>query len=293
MATTFTNQATLRYNGSTVQSNVAVGAIEGVLSVAKNALTEQYTVGDTITYVVSIVNNSDAAVTGLTVTDDLGAYIFNTGIVQPLTYVDGAVQYYLDGVLQPEPAVTTTNGLVINGITVPANGSTVIVYSTAVNEYAPLDTDSTVMNTVTVTGTGVCDVTDAETISAVNTALLSIVKSVTPVPVAENGELTYTFQLQNTGNTAVTDTDNAVVSDTFDPILKNISVTLDGTALAAGVDYTYNEATGVFETLPGALNIPAATFTQDATSGAWTVIPGSATLVVCGTVGTICDMTAT
>ena len=293
MATTFTNQATLSYNGSTVQSNIAVGAIEGVLSVTKNALTEQYTVGDTITYVVSIINNSDASVTGLTVTDDLGAYIFNTGSVQPLTYVDGTVQYYLDGVLQTDPAVATTSGLVISGITVPANGSTMIVYSAMVNEYAPLDTDSAVMNTVTVTGTGVCDVTDAETIYAVNTALLSIVKSVTPVPVAENGELTYTFQLQNTGNTAVEDTDNAVISDTFDPILKNITVTLDGTALTAGTDYTYNETTGVFETLPGALTIPAATFTQDAVTGVCSVTPGSSTLIISGTVGTICDMTTT
>lgn len=293
MATIFTNQATLNYNGSTVRSNVAVGAIEGVLSVAKNALTDEYTVGDTITYVVSLINNSETTVTGLTVTDDLGAYIFNTGTVQPLTYVDGTVQYYLDGVLQADPAVTATNGLVINGISVPDGGNTVIVYSATVNEYAPLDTDSAVVNTVTVTGTGVCDVTDAETVSAVNTALLSMVKSVTPVPVAENGELTYTFQLQNSGNTAVTDADNAVVSDTFDPILNNISVTLDGTPLTAGADYTYNETTGVFETLPGVLTIPAATFTQDATSGAWTVTPGSATLVVSGTVGTICDMATT
>ena len=293
MATIFTNQATLNYNGSTVRSNVAVGAIEGVLSVAKNALTDEYTVGDTITYVVSLINNSETTVTGLTVTDDLGAYIFNTGTVQPLTYVDGTVQYYLDGVLQADPAVTATNGLVINGISVPDGGNTVIVYSAKVNEYAPLDTDSAVVNTVTVTGTGVCDVTDAETVSAVNTALLSMVKSVTPVPVAENGELTYTFQLQNSGNTAVEDTDDAVISDTFDPILNNISVTLDGTPLTAGADYTYNETTGVFETLPGVLTIPAATFTQDATSGAWTVTPGSATLVVSGTVGTICDMATT
>ena len=37
MATTFTNTATLSYNGETVQSNVAVGAIEGVLNVSINA----------------------------------------------------------------------------------------------------------------------------------------------------------------------------------------------------------------------------------------------------------------
>lgn len=290
MATTFTNQATLSYNGNTVQSNIAVGVIEGVLSVSKSALADEYRVGDTLTYVVSIVNNGETATTDLTITDDLGTYIFNTGTVQPLTYVDGSVQYYQDGKLQPDPAVSTANGLIISGVAVPADGNAAIIYSATVNEFAPLDTDAAIENTVTVTGTGICDVTAVETVEAVETALLSVIKSVTPIPVMENSELTYTFQLQNTGNTEVTAADNAVITDTFDPLLSDISVTLDGAALTADTDYTYNETTGVFETLPGAITIPAATFTQDAATGAWTVTPGSATLVVTGTVGTVCEL---
>lgn len=290
MATTFTNQATLSYNGNTVQSNIAVGVIKGVLSVSKNALADDYRVGDTLTYVVSIVNDGETAATDLTVTDNLGAYIFNTGTVQPLTYVDGSVQYYQDGALQPDPAVSTANGLVISGVTAPADGNTLILYSAVVNEFAPLDTNAVIENTVTVTGTDVCDVTATETVEAVETALLSVIKSVTPIPVAENSELTYTFQLQNTGNTEVTAADNAVIADTFAPLLRDISVTLDGAALTAGTDYTYDETTGVFETIPGAIVIPAAAFTQDAATGAWTVTPGSATLVVTGTVGTVCEL---
>ena len=91
MATTFTNQATLSYNGTQVLSNVAVGLLEGTLSVTKNAVAESYGEGDVLTYVVSIVNNSPAAVTGLTVSDDLGAYPFGTGTVQPLSYIAGSV----------------------------------------------------------------------------------------------------------------------------------------------------------------------------------------------------------
>ena len=287
MATTFTNQATLSYNGRTVQSNIAVGMIEGVLSVSKNATVDAYSVGDTLTYVVSIVNNGDTAAAGLTVTDDLGAYIFNTGTVQPLTYVNGSIQVYRDGALQPDPAVSTANGLVISDVTVPAGGNTLIIYQAEVNEFAPLDTDSSIENTVTVTGTDVNDVTATETVNAAETALLSVLKSVSPIPVAENSELTYTFQLQNTGNTAVTAADNAVITDTFDPLLSDISVTLDGEALTEGTDYSYNETTGEFATLNGAITIPAATFTQDAATGAWTVTPGSTTLVITGTVGSV------
>ena len=241
--------------------------------------------------VVSIINNGDAAVTGLTVTDDLGAYIFNTGTVQPLSYVVGSVQYYRNGVLQPDPAVATTAGLAISGISVPDNGNAVIIYQATVNEFAPLATAATIENTVTVTGTGISNVTDSETVTAVSEAMLSIIKSITPIPVAENGELSYTFQLQNSGNTAVSEADNAVISDTFDPALTDISVTLNGTALTETTDYTYDEATGVFATTAGTLSIPAATYEQDATTGEWTMTPGAATLIVTGTIGTISELT--
>lgn len=291
MATTFTNQATLSYNGNTVQSNVATGAVEGVLTVGKQAVSDEYTAGDTETYVISVINNSASDITGLTVTDDLGAYTFGTGTLQPLNYVDGTVQYYLNGAIQPTPsAVAGDNaGLVITGISVPAGGSAMLVYSATVNEYAPLSEGSTVTNTVTVTGTDICGAEAQETVSAISSAVLSLIKSVTPVPVAENGVLTYTFKLQNTGSAAVTADDDAVVSDTFAPVLTNISVTLDGAQLNP-TDYTYNEDTGVFSTVAGVITVPAAEFAQDPVTGVQTVVPGTAELVVSGSVGTICDM---
>lgn len=282
MATTFTNVATLSYNGEKVQSNVAVGLIEGTLSVTKYAVNEQYGEGDTLTYVVSIVNNSGEAISGLTVSDDLGAYAFGTGTVQPLTYVENSLQYYQNGVLQPDPAASTADGLVLSGISVPANGNSTIVYSAAVNSYAPLETGGAITNTVTVDSASISAVTAEESVAVTNAAQLSIVKSVTPIPVAENGELTYTFQLMNSGNTAVLDTENAIITDTFSPVLTGVSAALDGTALTSGVDYTYDEDTGVFTTANGVLSIPAATFTQDPVTGAWTTTPGSVTLTVTG-----------
>ena len=284
MATTFTNQAELSYNGVRTLSNIAVGMLEGVLSVTKNAVDQDYSAGDALTYVVSIVNNSGAAVTALTVTDDLGAYPFGTGTVQPLDYVAGSIQYYSNGALQAAPAVSTASGLVISGITVPANGSVMLVYDAVVNAYAPLETDASITNTVTVDGAGVNAVTAEESVAAISGAQLSVVKSVSPIPVSENGELTYTFQLLNSGNTAVLADDGAIVSDTFSPLLSNISVALDSAALTAVTDYTYNPTTGEFATSNGVIAIPAATYTQDPATGEWSSTPGSATLTVTGTV---------
>ena len=284
MATTFTNQAALSYNGVRTLSNIAVGMLEGALSVTKNAVDQEYSAGDTLTYVVSIVNNSGAAVTALTVTDDLGAYPFGTGTVQPLDYVAGSIQYYSNGVLQAAPAVSAASGLAISGISVPAGGSVMLVYDAVVNAYAPLETDAAINNTVTVDGTGVNAVTAEESVAAVSGAQLSVVKSVSPIPVSENGELTYTFQLINTGNTAVLGADNAVITDTFDPLLSDISAALDGAALTPAADYTYDRATGEFATTNGVITIPAATYTQDPETGEWSSTPGTATLIVTGTV---------
>lgn len=291
MATTFTNQAVLSYNGNTVQSNVAVGAVEGVLSIDKQSLSAEYAAGDTMTYIVSIVNNGSAPVTALTLTDDLGAYPFGTGTVQPMDYVAGSVQYYQNGVLQPAPAVDTTTGLVITGVSVPQSGSVIIIYSAALNEFAPLAAESVITNNVGLTGDDVCSVTAAETVTSATGPVLSMMKSVTPVPVAENGALTYTFMLENTGNTALTEADAAIISDTFSPVLNDLQASFNGTPLVSGTDYTYNATTGVFSTAAGVIRIPAASFTQNEITGAWNVVPGTAVLTLTGTVGTICDLT--
>ncbi len=50
----------------------------------------------------------------------------------------------------------------------------------------------------------------------------------------------------------------AVITDDFDPILKNLTVSFNGTAWTEGVDYTYDETTGSFATIAGNVTVPAA-----------------------------------
>ena len=113
---------------------------------------------------------------------------------------------------------------------------------------------------------------------------MAITKALSPATVVDNGTLTYTFTISNTGNTAAVATDNVIVTDTFDPILTIQSVTLNGETLTEGVDYTYVEATGAFATVAGRITVPAATYTQDPTTGRIIVEPGVAVLTVTGTV---------
>lgn len=133
----FTNQAQLRYGNSVANSNIAVGEILEVLSVTKTAVRKNYTTDDTVTYVISIVNSGSTAITGLTLSDDLGAYTFNTGTLTPLGYVDGTIRYYTNETLQTAPTVTSGPPLTVTGISVPAGGNATIVYEAALNEFAP------------------------------------------------------------------------------------------------------------------------------------------------------------
>lgn len=280
----FTNQATLSYSGGVVNSNITTGEILEVLSATKTAVTDEYTQGSDVTYAINIVNSGAVAVTGLSVTDDLGAYTVGTATVVPLDYIADSVKYFVNGVLQPAPTVSAGPPLVFSGINVPAEGVVTILYAVRANNFASPEADGTIINTAVINGGGITELTVSETVTAENEPRLSITKSLSPTTVTENGQLTYTFVIQNTGNTEAIATDNITVTDTFNPVLSDITVTYNGAVWTTPAQYTYNEATGVFSTVPGAITVPAATYTQDPATGVWTTEPGVATLTVTGTV---------
>ena len=280
---TITNQAALSYNGITTLSNIAVGELVEALTASKTAADTTYTAGGVKTFVISLVNSSAAALAGLTVTDTLGSYTFGGNTLYPLTYVTGSLLYYVNGALQATPTVTATAPLTVTGVTVPAGGSAMLIYTARVNEYAPLGVEDSITNTAAITGGGLTSsVTATETINASTAPQLAISKSISPTMVAENGTLTYTLTLQNRGNTAADAGDELVITDTFDPILKNLTVRFNGALWTRGVHYTSDETTSAFATVVGALTVPAATFTQDAATGVFTVDPGTSELTITG-----------
>ncbi|MBR4287967.1 MAG: hypothetical protein IKT50_00855 [Clostridia bacterium] len=281
----FTNQATLSYQNITVGSNIATGELLDALSATKTALTETYPTTGDITFAVSIIGNGTTSVSGVTVSDDLGAYPFGTGTLTPLSYRDGSVKLFINGVLQAAPAVDTTNGVTFSGFTIPAGGNALLLYEATVTEFASPEENGTITNTVTISANGITTpVTASETVSAATAPNLTINKAISPASLTEGSRVTYTFTIQNLGNTTAVATDNVQVTDLFDPILSDLVVTLNGATLSEGTGYNYNEITGLFTTVPGVITVPAASFEQDPQSGSFTTTPGTAVLTVTGTI---------
>lgn len=277
---TFTNQATLTYSGGVTSSNIVTGEVADVMSLSKTPISASYTPGENVTYAISLVNDSDAPVTGLTVTDDLGGFEQEGETVYPLEYVDGSLLYLVNGVPQATPAGTAGPPASVTGIDVPANGNVTLIYEARVTEYAPLGDSAEITNTVTVEG-ACAPLTASATLPMAGAVELTISKSVSPEVVEGCGELSYTFVIQNSGSEAAGADAEVVVSDLFDPALTGLAVTLDGAALTETTDYTYDEATGQFATVSGRVTVPGATFTQNE-DGTWTTNPGVTVLTVTG-----------
>lgn len=281
----FTNQAHLSYNGRSVASNVVTGQMLSPLTLTKTAVVDTYAPTDTVTYVITIVNSGATAYTDLTLTDDLGAYAAGGQTVYPLSYTPDSAVWFINGTRQADPTASGAP-LLISGLSVPAGGNAVILYEAATTDAAPLAEGSEITNAVTLTGSGIgTPLTAQATVTVEAQANLRITKSLSPAVVAENGSLTYTFLIQNEGNLPAGPDAAVVVTDTFDPILRDLTVTLNDLPLAVTTGYTYDESTGAFATVAGQITVPAATFSQSTETGDWETVPGEAVLTVTGTVG--------
>ena len=283
---TFYNKATLSYGGNVVNSNTTEAELLSGLSITKNAVTETYSAGSDVVYIVTLTNMGSASYNALTITDDLGAYALPGGTsVTPLTYVTDSLLYYLNGVVQPTPAISVTEGLAIEGINLPQNSTATFIYATKSNEFAPLSSGSSITNTVSTNGgVGIGEITATATVMAFESPELTIAKAVCPAVLNDNDTLTYTIIVQNLGNVPIVATDGVVISDTFNPVLSELVVELNGTSLAQGTGYTYNSASGEFSVVDGVITVPAATYTQDSITGTITTTPGVTVLTVTGKV---------
>ena len=94
-----------------------------------------------------------------------------------------------------------------------------------------LAANATVANAVTATSDGIATpVTANAAITVRSEPNLTITKALSSTVVTENGQITYTFTIENTGNAEATD---VILTDEFSPAITIQSVTFNGAALTS------------------------------------------------------------
>lgn len=285
---TIENFATVRYTSGGVEatsvSNLAEVALESSALLTKTPLNTEYGEEDTLTYILSIQNTSGNPLTNLRIADDLGTFPFGTTELTPLTYVGNAILLIngQNSSAQLTVDASAPNEVIFTVASLPADATANIVYNARINEFAPLELDSTVVNTATLSADAACvDGTASATVTVEGGADISVRKQMSPNPVVCGDTLIYSIQIYNYGNAAA---ENVQVTDSFDPAPENITVTRNGAAVPA-TDYTYEN--GVLTVPADTANpdtVPAATFTRNTETGEVTVAPGFVEYIITGTI---------
>ena len=285
---TIENFATVSYTSggvaTTATSNTAEIELTSSVALTKETLGDTYTSDSDITYILSVRNTSSSPITNITVTDDLGTFLFGTLELTPLTYTGPAILLIngIDSTASLTVDSSTAGTLVFTIPTLAAGAVANIIYKSVPNEFAPLGANASITNTATLAADAGCaDAEASATVQTLDAAALTVVKQMSPNPVVCGDTVTYTITLYNYGNIPAED---VRLTDTFSPAPTDITVTRNGVAVPA-TDYTY--ADGVL-TVPAltsdADTVPAATFTRNTETGEVTVSPGIVEYVVTGTI---------
>lgn len=123
MPTSFQNMATLTYTGGTVNSNIVTGELREVLDRRKNGGAGELRAGWDGHVCGQPYQQRHHALTGLTISDNLGGYAFGGATLYPLAYLPGSVRYYVNGALQAAPAVNAGPPMTVTGHHGPCPGA--------------------------------------------------------------------------------------------------------------------------------------------------------------------------
>ena len=283
---TIENFATVCYTSGgvfeTKVSNLAEIGLESAVNLSKTALGDTYGEDSVITYILSITNTSASAIANVSITDDLGSFVFGAMELTPLEYTAPAL-LLIDGQdvsAQLTVDDTTAGSLVFSFPSLPAGATANIVYRATVNEFAPLDLNSAIVNTAALTSDSDCaDGSASATVTAASAANVSVFKQMAPNPVVCGDVVTYTIRIYNYGNIPAED---VVLTDTFNPAPDTITVSKDGVVLG-GSEYSYVGGTLTTPVGTGTpVSVPAATFTRDSETGILNVTPGVVEYVITG-----------
>ncbi len=289
MAIIITNQARLNYRYGTASetsfSNITSTVLNSSLSITKSAMSDCYKASQTLTYIINVTNNGSSSVINASINDNLGTFVSDNASITPLTYIGNAL-LYINGIQNSGlNTIVNPDGVIFEISEIPPKGSAQIIYLAQVNKYACNAVDSTITNLATAESGCDCPCEEASigsnTVIACEYADLRIVKSVCPNPATCDERLTYTFNLYNYGNIPATD---VVLTDSFEPELKDLEVFVDGSFIPSG-NYDYINGTIILPSDDNeySITVPPAVCIRNSVTGIVESTPGTVLITVSGT----------
>lgn len=287
MPTQISNFASLTFEyGSSkeeVLSNTAFATLQDSVNIDLSSVENSYSSNDTITYILSIINNSSRCIKNIKVSNDLASYTINSGISQktitPLSY-EGTSKLYIGGKFFSDiEAEVLADKIIFNLEEIPALSNALIFYSTRVNKNAELSTGSSLKSTSSLTYDGMINnIESSDTIYVKEKADVTLIKYMYPNSITSGEIITYNFILYNYGNI---EAKNVAFSDTFSPAPLNLNVSVNSDALSSK-NYSYINGEIKIPSYGSdfSLSIPPANFIQDENNGAITTKPGSTIITI-------------
>lgn len=287
MPTQISNFASLTFEyGSSkeeVLSNTAFATLQDSVNIDLSSVENSYSSNDTITYILSIINNSSRCIKNIKVSNDLASYTINSGISQktitPLSY-EGTSKLYIGGKFFSDiEAEVLSDKIIFNLEEIPELSNALIFYSTRVNKNAELSTGSSLKSTSSLTYDGMINnIESSDTIYVKEKADVTLIKYMYPNSITSGEIITYNFILYNYGNI---EAKNVAFSDTFSPAPLNLNVSVNSDALSSK-NYSYINGEIKIPSYGSdfSLSIPPANFIQDENNGAITTKPGSTIITI-------------
>ena len=239
----------------------------------KSCLSENYFLGDKITYIINIKNNSDIPLFNLKIKEDMGKSKNknNSGASSPLKYAN-TFKHYINGNESELNAPKIYSDKIIFEInSLPALSSGTIIYSAEITETAPLEVKSSITNnsSLIIPSTG-------KTLTASNTINVKEIADIKTIKQIKNsfgGAITYSISIYNYGNIPAK---NVVIKDKIESTSSNLNIKIGSKSLSSS-DYSFisNDLQIPSYSSKYSVSVPEAEFIKDETSGKFGIIPGT------------------
>ena len=242
------------------------------VTLEKFCLSQNYFLGDNITYIIDIKNNSDVPLFNVKIKENMGKSKteIESNSYSPLKY-SGAFRYYINGETAAisEPKVYSDK-IIFEIDALPALSNASIIYTAEITENAPLTEKSSITNT-----TSIIIPSTGKTLKSSHTTYvkeIADIKTIKQIKSSCGGSVTYSVFIYNYGNIPAK---NVVIKDKIEHTYSSLNIKIDSKPINSS-DYSLNSSDLQIPSYGSkySISVPEAKFIKDENFDKFATVPG-------------------